>query len=483
MRKSRKATLLLSLLASACASGPDYQRPETPAASAGAFVTTAEGIDPAHALPDNWWQLYRDPVLDDLVKQALSANTDLRVASANLANARAVLSEARAGRLPSTTVSGGASYGDAAQIGGGQGTGIANLGDAQWSTNGSFGVSWEADLFGRVSRSIEAARADAQAVEAARDGVRVLVAAETTRAYLNACSYAFSLDVARASSGAAQETLKLVSAQEKAGSAGRLDVERASAAAASAQAAIPQMEGEQRAALFELAALLGTTPDSVPSAAQACSHPPSPTSALPVGDGAALLRRRPDLREAERQLAGSTARIGVATADLYPRISLGGSGNFFRNDMVKGSDSFSFSLGPLISWSFPNISVARARVRQAQAQTDAALAQFDGKVLTALKEVEQALTRVSTGERRLESLREAQDHAERASQLADQRYRAGSVSYLDVLVAQSEMLDARSAYASALRDLSSRRVDLFKALGGGWESEGPSSGSPAGDRQ
>jgi hypothetical protein len=201
---------------------------------------------------------------------------------------------------------------------------------------------------------------------------------------------------------ASGDSFRLVSEQEKAGSVGKLDVERAGAATATARAAIPALEGQQQVALFELAALLGTTPDQVPESARRCTTPPEPKASIPVGDGAALLRRRPDLRQAERQLAADTARIGVATADLYPRISLGGSGNFFRNDQVRGANSFSFSLGPLISWSFPNIAVARTRIRQAQAQAqgEASLAAFDGRLITALKEVEQALTVVTTEQRR-----------------------------------------------------------------------------------
>lgn len=193
-------------------------------------------------------------------------------------------------------------------------------------------------------------------------------------------------------------------------------------------------------------------------------------AALPVGDGASLLRRRPDLRQAERQLAADTARIGVATAALYPKISLGGSGNFFRNDSVRGNDSLSFSVGPLLSWSFPNISVARARIRQAEAQGDASLAAFDGTVITALKQVEQALTNVGREQERLAALDEAEVRSTRAFDFASQRYRAGSVGLLDVLVAQSALLDARTAQATSLQRLSTARVDLFKALGGGWQS-------------
>ncbi|WP_097091784.1 efflux transporter outer membrane subunit [Novosphingobium sp. Chol11] len=469
MRKLKPLGLLAPLLASACAVGPNYERPATPVASAEPFVTKGAGLDPAAALPDDWWRLYRDPALDSLIERAFAANTDLRVAAANLAKARAVLGEARAGRLPSTNINGGVTYGDGVQGAGATGF-PSNLGDAQWSQFASGSLSWEVDLFGRVGRAIAAARADADAVEAARDAVRVTVAAETTRAYFNACASAFALDVVRQSYKTSSDSLRLVTEQERAGSVGKLDVERAAAAAATARSAIPALEGQRQVALFELAALLGTTPGDVPQAAQTCSVPPEPVAALPVGDGAALLRRRPDIRQAERQLAADTARIGVATADLYPRISLGGSGNFFRNDTVRGGDSFSFSLGPLISWSFPNIAVARARIRQAEAQGDASLAAFDGRVVAALKEVEQALTTVATEQQRLDALREAQERSEQAYRFADLRYRAGSVAYLDVLVAQADLLSARSAYAGSIQRLSSARVDLFKALGGGWQN-------------
>lgn len=473
MRKSILLASLLPLLASACAVGPVHERPLSPSAAAAVPVTASDAVDRTAELPDDWWRLYRDPVLDGLIAKAFVANTDLRVASANLAKARAVLSESRAGRLPSTSITGGVSYGDGVQGGAVQG-GMAG-GDTQWSQNAGLGLSWEVDLFGRVHRAIEAARADTEAVEAARDAVRVTVAAETTRAYLDACSSSYALAVAKESFQTSSESLRLVTQQERAGSVGKLDVERAGAAAATARAAIPTFEGQRQVALFELAALLGTTPDQVPEAARACTAAPDPVAVLPVGDGAALLRRRPDLREAERQLAADTARIGVAMADLYPRISLGGSGNFFRNDVVKGGDSFTFSLGPLLSWSFPNMAVGRARLRQAEAQGEASLAAFDGRVLTALKEVEQALTIVTTEQQRLNALREAQQRSETAYRYADMRYRAGSVAYLDVLVAQADLLSARAAYAASVRQLSSARVDLFKALGGGWRD----AGSPA----
>ncbi|NWK97574.1 transporter [Sphingobium lactosutens] len=461
--------LVAALMAGGCAAGPDYHRPEPKAAAGGTFIMQAAAFDPLAPLPDRWWKLYDDPALDELVAQALMANNDLRVAAANLAKARATLSEAKAGRLPSTNIDGGISYGDGMQDVGGAFT----QDKAQWSHNGSIAISWEADLFGRVSRAVEAALADAQAVEAARDAVRVTVVAETTRAYLDACSYAHALAVAQDSYRAASDSLKLVTAQEKAGSVGLYDVERAAAAAATARAAIPEVEALHQAAQLELAALMGGTAADIPFAARRCVLPPAPVAALPVGGGADLLRRRPDLRQSERQLAADTARIGVATAALYPTIRLGGTGNVFGNDSVKGSDSLSFSVGPLLSWSFPNISVARARIRQAKAQGEASLAAFDGKVVTALKEVELALSNFAQEQIRLSSLEEAQRRSARAHQFANQRYRAGSISWLDVLTAQQDMLTARAAQAASLQRLSSLRIDIFKALGGGWNDAAP----------
>lgn len=460
----RKAfPLLLPLLMTACASGPDYRPPASSVAASGGFVTAAPATDPVATLPDRWWRLYDDPVLDRLIARAFVANADLRVAAANLARARAALGEVRADRLPGTALSGGVNYGDAEP-------GAEGASPRQWTYSGGLAVSWEADLFGRVGRAIEAARADAQAVAAVRDSVRVTVAAETARAYSNACSFADAAAVARESLAIAENGLKLVTAQEKAGSAGRLDVEHAATAAANARAAIAPLDGQRRVALFELAALIGEAPSGIPAEALQCVAPPGPVAALPIGDGAGLLRRRPDLREVERQLAADTARIGVATADLYPRITFGGAANYLRNDAVRGPDSFSFAVGPLLSWSFPNIAVARARIRQAQAQGDASLAAFDGKVLTALKEVEQALATYAAEDGRNHALVQARGSADIAYRLADARYRAGSISYLDLLVTQRDRIDARAALADSTQRLGSARIDLFKALGGGWET-------------
>lgn len=463
----RKLLALLPLLASACAMGPDYERPETSPPASGAFQTVAPGTsvaDPA----DRWWQLYDDPVLDRLIERALAANTDLRVARANLLRARAVVREARAGLLPSGDLTAGADYGnEGSNFGGGQGG--QQGGATQWSYNGSVTAQWEIDLFGRIGRTIEAARGDAAAVEAARDRVALTVAAETARAYVDACSLAEAVAVAKESVTIAEREFAIQQDRERVGAASRLDAERSATALANVRAELPTLEGRRRASLFELAALIGATPAEIPEDARNCTRAPAPVAAIPVGDGRGLLARRPDVREAERQLAADTARIGVATADLYPRISLGGSGNFFRDDQVRGGDSFTFSLGPLISWSWPNLVVGRSRVEQAEAGAQASLAAFDGAVLTALKEVEQALSLYAAEGERNQRLQEAANHADTAYRLADERYRSGSIAFLDLLDAQRQLLDARMALAGSNQLLGSLRVDLFKALGGGWQ--------------
>ncbi len=471
MRRERKKalpralTLAVALAMTGCASGPDYHTPALPETASGSFVSQSPQVDAGSPPPADWWKLYDDPALDAIVKEALSANTDLRVALANLDRARAIYRETRGELLPSTNVTAGASRSR-------NQTSWSGAGQApvQWNYTGGLDVSYELDLFGRVRRDIEAARGDTEAVAATHDAAQVLVAAETTRSYVDACAYGESVDVARSSVELAQKTLDLVTRQERAGSASRLDVERSGAALAQAEAAVPRLQAQQNAALFELAALMGRPPAQVPEPARACNKAPEVAGAIPVGDGTSMLRRRPDIRQAERQLAADTARIGVAVADLYPRVALGASASYLRNDYLRGDRVWSFGFGPLISWTFPNMTAARSRIAQAKAQGEASLARFDGAVLTALKESEQTLSTYAGAMQQRDALVQAQTHAESAFRLAEQRYRAGSISYLDVLVAQNSLISARSQVATADQQAGAARVDVFKALGGGWQA-------------
>lgn len=455
------------LALSACVVGPNYQRPAGPTAAAGGFAEVGK-TRVADATPHagHWWRLYEDPVLDRLVGDALAHNTDIRTAAANLARARAVLSEQRGARLPTTEPS--ASYtrsrSNAAQ------SPTGRTFETDFFSVG-FDVSYEVDLFGGVTRAIEAARGDTEAAVAQLDAARVSVAAETARAYASACSNAAQKAVAVETVGLQQQTLDLTNSLFEAGRGTRRDVQRADVLLAQTQAQIPGFEAERRASLYALATLTGRTPEEIDADADKCATPPRVKAVLPVGDGAALLARRPDVRAAERTLAADTARVGVATADLYPSIQLLGGigfGSTNAGNIFKGP-SFSYSVGPLISWNFPNQTVARARVHQAEASADAQLATFDGTVLTALKEVEQALARYAGELDRNAALARAEQSSTEAARLSRLRFDYGADSFLLLIEAERDRADARAARATSDAALADAQISLFKALGGGWE--------------
>src|SRR5690606_7835730 len=251
-------------------------------------------------------------------------------------------------------------------------------------------VAYEVDLFGRISRAVEAARADAGAAEAVLDAVRLTVAAETARAYADVCAANLQIAAGERAVKLQQDTYDLTRRQLEVGRGNGLDVASAASELETTRAALPPLRAAREAAVFRLTVLTGRPPAEAPAAVRDCAGVPTLAQAIPVGDGAEMLRRRPDVREAERRLAAATARIGVATADLYPRVTLGGACS--TSDATgRLGDEVSFSLGPLIQWSFPNVAAARARVRQASAGADAVLAQFEQAALTALQETETAL--------------------------------------------------------------------------------------------
>jgi NodT family efflux transporter outer membrane factor (OMF) lipoprotein len=460
------AAAAASLALGACVVGPDYQRPAAPPAASAPFVSTSPAYS-NEAPAGRWWSLFGDPGLDALVEEALGSNTDLRVAEANLRRARAALRESRSARLPSTSASASATYSRSPAPSGIPGAGSFE-GD---SYDIGLGVSYDLDLFGRIHRAIEASRADAGAVEAARDLARINVAAETTRAYADACSAALQLGVAQESVRLQQEVYDLTRRLLEGGRATALETSQAQALLEQTRASIPALEAQRQGALFRLAVLLGRPPAEAPQQAAQCNAPPSLARPIPVGDGAALLARRPDIREAERSLAAATARIGVATADLYPSVSLGGSigstagspGNLFS------SSGFRFSLGPLISWTIPNVAAARARIAQAQASADAALATFDGTWLAALRDTETALTNYARELDRLNALRRSRAASAEAVRIARLRFDAGRESFQVVLDAETALAQSDAALASSQAALADDLVTLFLALGGGWQ--------------
>ena len=458
-----------ALALSACAAGPaDVASSIPPAATSGPFLAAEEGVVTANPLPADWWRMYNDPVLDGLVADALTANTDIRQAVARIDRARAALRGARSDRLPQAGLSASAGY---ARTPEGQTAPGADRTDTTFSIGAD--IAYEVDLFGRVSGSITAATGDLAAARADADAVRVMIVADTTRAYADAASAAARAEVARGIVGLLDDSLRLTRKRHDAGLADGLAVARIEALRNQRAATIPAIEAQRSAALFALATLTGRAPSQLPAISGQRSVPLEIAAPLPVGDGAQLLARRPDVRAAEQRVISDNARIGVARADLYPRITLGGSvgstassvGNLFTGGPL------GFLLGPLIDWAFPNREPVRARIDAANADAAASLAAFDGTVLTALQETETALSDYARALEQRRVLGSAVEAAGRAARITRAQNREGVIDSLQTLDAERTLAEAQAALADQDALVSQRQIALFRALGGGWSDD------------
>jgi NodT family efflux transporter outer membrane factor (OMF) lipoprotein len=476
----RPAPLLALLAAAALAAcstapvGPNYQLPPQALASQPGAAQAFAGVDgqapfSAQPLPEHWWRLYHDPLLDRLVQQALEHNTDLRQAVANLERVRAVETETTGAQKPTLSVQGGPSYGHVS------GLSLLQKGYEPPNTfnyGASAGLSYQFDPFGQLQRAVEAAEAGTASAQAALDMVRVQVAAGTTRAYAEVCSSGLRIGATQKSIGLQKEAVDISEKLQQAGRAGSLDAGRARGQLQQLNASLPPLQAERQGALYRLATLTGALPQDFPRDVAGCNTPPQVADVLPVGDGAALLRRRPDIRQAERSLAEATAHIGVATAELYPKISLGLSASSVGHANGFGrADAFAWSLGPLISWSIPINGVAQARIAQAEASTRGALAKFDGTVLTALRETETALNAYARELDRHAALQAARDENATVAAQARLLYRNGKTGYLEALDAERALASSEAALAASQAQLADDQVVLFLALGGGWEPD------------
>jgi NodT family efflux transporter outer membrane factor (OMF) lipoprotein len=456
----------------ACRVGPNYHTPALPAGTEAPLVSLNTAAETPAPPPDAWWRLYEDSRLDALVQEALQANRTLAAADANFTAARSVLSAVHAERYPSTTAVAGGLYGRDATT-----DEILELTGRPpqtfWLFEDIFQAAYEVDLFGRVHRAIEAATANADAVAAIRDGVRVVVAGEAAHAYAAICALGEELSVANHSLVVVSHEADITVKRHEAGSGSDFDVARAQALVAQVRSTIPGLEGQRRAALFELTAVLGRTPAQAPSDLTTCITPPHLVALIPVGDGSELIKRRPDVRQAERHLAAATAEIGVTTADLYPAVHLVGlyGGAAVQLSQLNTNVGRTWGVGPSISWTFPSMAAPRARVRQAKAKQAAALASFDAVVLRALKETEQALALYSSALDNRQALGDAQDKVHAAFRIAQDQFRAGALSNLDLLTTEQSLVAIDAAVASSNAALVQDQIAMFKALGGGWRSE------------
>ncbi|MBF8781612.1 TolC family protein [Pseudomonas fulva] len=467
MRGLMLAGLALSL--GACAMvGPDYQLPKDAAVQRGDLngpLRQDAGRVASAPVPEDWWRLYQDRRLDELVRQALAANTELRVATANIAKARAQLEVAQA--------QGGFSGGAKAAAQRLQESGeafllpdkvpVANIGEVILS------ASYQFDLWGTFKRGTEAAQANADAVQAAADTARITLVADVVKAYTQVCSANEEYHIARQSLDLQEQGVRLTQRLRDAGRGDETQVTRSQTQFKSLRAELPRFEAEREAGLYTLAALLARPVEQLPAGTADCAELPRLAQLIPIGDGAALLKRRPDVRQAERQLAAATAGIGVAIGALYPNISIGAQvGTIGILDNLGEPSTNRWGFGPLVNWTIPT-NGTRARIREAEASTQAALAHFDGVVLNAIRETQTRLAQYSALLDRRDALAQAERSAKEAAEQTHRFYQAGRASFLADLQAMRTYTDMRGQLAAANTQVAMGQIGVFLALGGGWK--------------
>lgn len=459
MRKSLQVLALLAPLSLAgCAVGPHYKAPQPAAVK---FHAADPNLLAEVPLDARWWNEFEDPVLDSLVSHALAANNTIRIARARLAESRAVFDERKLDRVPTVPVEGSYQYSKQQ---------IPGFGDQRRTINtfrAGFDAFWEADLFGRVGHGIAAARADNQAVEADLRDVQVSVVAELARNYFELRGAQWQLAVAERSLTNQRETFRLTQLRRDAGVGEEQDVASAAARVAAIEASIPSIEFEVARAEFHLAVLTGTQPGEL-NADLAPRTYPAITKVLPIGNPGELLQRRPDVRAAERRLAAATERQGVASASLFPQVSVSGFVGFLagRGSTFFTGDSRALSVGPGLSWSAFDLGRARARVRGSSAATDEALAAYEETVLRALEETESSFASYHAEQSRLIKLNDQARESKRAADIARLRYREGVTDFLSLLDAERTQLQAEDAVAQSERDVYVAVIAMYKALGG-----------------
>lgn len=467
----------LSALLAGCAVGPDFRAPEPPEAGA-QFARAEPSAVPQQASPEigsdaAFWHQFQDVQLTQLVEQALRANQELRGALARLDAAQALLSESRLDQLPTLTLSGQALQQRRSES---QASSGAQSGPrSQRSYSAGINASWELDLFGRVRRNIEAGSADLRASAADLAALQVAIAAQVAASYADLRGWQQRLHLAEANAANQQDTLRLVQLRLAHGSGTDFDLARAQAQLETTRSRIPALQARIAMAQHRLAVLTGQVPEALIAALDAPAALPQLPQSIAPGTPADLLRRRPDVAAAEARLHAATARVGVATAELFPRLSLGGllgssalsTGALFE----AGSASRSVFLG--VDWSFLDVGRVRARIAASEAGAQVALAQYQQSVLLALEDTENALVLLTRTRTEDAHLAQAAEQRARAEQLAQRRYRLGSVGLYEVLDAQRDLYAAQDAAADSRARGLRAAVALYQALAGGWEGQPP----------
>ncbi len=450
-------------LLGACTVGPEYS---SPASDVGDAFVHAGDPHFTNATPEAaWWRALGDAQLTALVEQALAENHEVRIARANVRAARAFLREDSLNAYPIVTAAGSVSRNRASTAS------PVGIEGTETFYDAGFDAAWELDFFGRVRQTVTASSAEYEAMRAEEHDVAVIVAAEVARTFIELRGAQYQLEVARRNAGNQQQTYELTRALAKRGRGTDLDVARAQAQLETTLASIEPLAAVAARSIHRLSVLIGQPPSAL--SAELLHPAPLPVLAdrLAIGKPGDLLRRRADIRAAERRLAAATARIGVATADLFPRISLIGSAGYLAASSETFGDGSSkrTSIGPFLSWSAFDLGRVRARIRAADARAEAQLAVYEQTILMALEEVENALVGYSRATAREQRLRVASDASQRAVDLARARYRNGIDSFLNVLDAERRQLEAEDLLARAETERALAFVVSYKALGGGWD--------------
>jgi len=447
----------LALALAACAVGPVYHRPEAaqvePRNVDANFTPAAPGAA--------WWRQFQDPVLADLEARALAGNLDLRIAIARVRSARAAFSEAQYDYAPHVQLDG--SYARSKEQQPGFTPGRVDI----ESSSVGFDATWEIDLFGHVQHEVGAARAAAGAEEAGLADAQVTVAAEVARNYFELRGTQRRIAVARDNLLNQREALRLTQVRYEAGRVTELDTDSAQARLKATEATLPSLQAAEKRYGYRLAVLLGASPGALDAELVAVPVQ-AVTAPLPIGDVSQLLRTRPDVRVAERNLAAATERVGIATADLFPRVSFTGFVGFLSGDtsQLGKAASRAWLINPAVSWPALDYGSVHARLRAAKGEADGALAAYQQAALGALEDFEDACVGYGTQEARLASVIEQAQASRRAEQLAEIQYREGSINFLVLLDAQRTLLQAEDELAQAETAANTGAVAVFKSLGG-----------------
>jgi NodT family efflux transporter outer membrane factor (OMF) lipoprotein len=462
---------LLAPLA-ACTVGPDYQPPRESATAKWATPLAAGELDTPAALA-GWWTNFKDPELDALVNTAVQSNLTLRVAEDHVLEARASRDVIAGGRLPSAGTAVAYSrnrYGANSFPPLGNFPGIPLDYDLY---NVGFDASWELDLFGGVRRALEASSAELGAAEYSRRDVLVSVLAEVARNYIGARAYQERLDITRQNIAAERSIVELTRSRYQSGLASDLDVEQATGLLTATQAQLPALESGFTQSVHHLSILLGEDPGAMLEKMSHAAPIPLTPPVVPVGLPSDLLRRRPDVQRAERELAASTAQIGVAEAQLFPKISLVGALGISSTSTSKLLEYASryWSAGPTVQWNLLQGGSLRANVRVQRARSEQALDTYRQTVLVALEDAENALVAYAKEQTRRGSLTQSVQASETAFRLSSELYQSGLVDFLNVLDTERTLYAAQDALVGSTESVSLDLVQLYKALGGGWQQD------------